>query len=66
MILAVFAGLGLFGFIGIVLGPVLMILIITTIQMYLEVFKDTKSITHPSIEGRVKRKFTKLAFWKTG
>lgn len=46
MILAVFSGLSVFGFIGIVLGPVIMIIILTTIQMYLEVFKDTDSI-HP-------------------
>lgn len=46
MILAVFSGLSVFGFIGIVLGPVIMIVILTTIQMYLEVFKDTDSI-HP-------------------
>lgn len=44
MILAVFAGLGMFGFFGIVIGPVLMIIITTTLQMYLEVFKDTSAI----------------------
>lgn len=44
MILSVFAGLGLFGFFGIVLGPVLMIILVTTIQMYLEVFTETKAI----------------------
>lgn len=46
MILAVFAGLGLFGFFGIVLGPVLMIILVTTLQVYLEVFKGTQSIEH--------------------
>lgn len=35
MLLAVFAGLGLFGFLGIFIGPVIMILIITTIDVYL-------------------------------
>ena len=35
VILSVFAGLAMFGFVGIVLGPVLMILIVTTIQVYL-------------------------------
>jgi predicted PurR-regulated permease PerM len=35
VILSVFAGLSMFGFVGIVLGPVLMILIVTTIQVYL-------------------------------
>ena len=36
LILSVFAGIGLFGFLGIVIGPVLMIVIVTTIQIYLE------------------------------
>ncbi len=39
MLLAVFAGLQMFGFWGIVLGPVLMIVIVTTISMYLAVYK---------------------------
>lgn len=36
-ILAVFAGIGMFGFLGIVVGPVIMIMILTTIQLYLAV-----------------------------
>ncbi len=40
MLLAVFAGLGMFGFWGIVLGPVLMIIIVTTISAYLVIYKD--------------------------
>ena len=40
MLLAVFAGLSMFGFFGIVLGPVLMIIIVTTISVYLVVYKD--------------------------
>ena len=39
MLLAVFAGIGMFGFLGIVIGPVLMIVIVTTISVYLAVFK---------------------------
>ena len=39
MLLSVFAGLGMFGFWGIVLGPVLMIVIVTTISVYLAVYK---------------------------
>ncbi|MCV7224554.1 AI-2E family transporter [Mycolicibacterium komossense] len=39
MLLAVFAGLKMFGFPGIVLGPVLMIIIVTTISVYLAVYK---------------------------
>jgi predicted PurR-regulated permease PerM len=37
MLLAVFGGLGLFGFIGIAIGPIIMILVLTTIQIYLPV-----------------------------
>lgn len=40
MLIAVFAGLGMFGFWGIVLGPVLMIIIVTTISVYLAVAKN--------------------------
>lgn len=39
MLLSVFAGLRMFGFWGIVLGPVLMIVIVTTISVYLAVYK---------------------------
>lgn len=39
MLLAVFAGIGMFGFLGIVIGPVLMIVIVTTVTVYLAVFK---------------------------
>jgi len=35
-ILSVFAGLAMFGFLGIVIGPVIMIVIITTIKAYIE------------------------------
>ena len=44
MILAVFSGLAYFGFIGIVIGPVIMIVLLTTVQMYLEVHRNTESI----------------------
>lgn len=39
MLLAVFAGLSMFGFLGIVFGPVIMIIIITTINLYRAVVK---------------------------
>lgn len=42
MLVSVFAGIRLFGFLGIVIGPTLMILIVTTIQAYLEFLKNTK------------------------
>lgn len=44
MILAVFSGMALYGFIGIVIGPIIMILIITTLQIYNEVFYKQASI----------------------
>ncbi|UXA05776.1 AI-2E family transporter [Mycobacterium sp. SMC-2] len=39
MLLSVFAGIAMFGPWGIVIGPVLMILIVTTVEVYLVVFK---------------------------
>ncbi|MFZ4371729.1 MAG: AI-2E family transporter [Mycobacterium sp.] len=39
MLLSVFSGIAMFGFFGIVLGPVLMIVIVTTIAVYLAVYK---------------------------
>ncbi len=39
MLLAVFSGITMFGFLGIVIGPVLMIVIVTTVSVYLAVFR---------------------------
>ena len=39
-ILSVFAGIGMFGFIGIIIGPVVMIIIVTTLQVYLRSGQD--------------------------
>jgi len=39
MLLAVFAGITMFGFWGIVIGPVVMIVIVTTVSVYLAVYK---------------------------
>ncbi len=39
MLLSVFSGIAMFGFFGIILGPVLMIIIVTTISVYLLVYK---------------------------
>lgn len=46
MLLAVFAGIGMFGFWGIVIGPVLMIIIVTTIDVYLAVYHGVELQTH--------------------
>lgn len=43
-LLAVFSGLKFFGFLGIIMGPVLMILIVTTIQVFMEVYHDVDAI----------------------
>ena len=42
MLLSVFSGIAMFGFFGIVVGPVLMILIVTTISVYLAVYKGVE------------------------
>jgi predicted PurR-regulated permease PerM len=38
-ILSVFAGVTMFGFLGVIIGPVIMIMITTTIHMYLQAQK---------------------------
>jgi len=52
MLLAVFSGLAMFGFWGIILGPVLMILIVTTISVYLAVYKGVEMTVHEPPEKR--------------
>jgi predicted PurR-regulated permease PerM len=52
MLLAVFSGIAMFGFWGIVLGPVLMIIIVTTIAVYLAVYKDVEMTVHEPVEKR--------------
>lgn len=61
MMLSVFSGLAVFGFVGIVLGPVLMIVIVTTLQMFMEVYRNTESINHAEKTGPARpiRKFFK-------
>ena len=45
MILAVFSGIGMFGFLGIIIGPVIMVVILSTIQVYLSILeKDKKAV----------------------
>ncbi|BBZ77356.1 UPF0118 membrane protein [Mycolicibacterium anyangense] len=52
MLLAVFSGIAMFGFWGIVLGPVLMIIIVTTISVYLAVFKGVEMTVDEPVEKR--------------
>ncbi|MCV7220181.1 AI-2E family transporter [Mycolicibacterium elephantis] len=57
MLLAVFSGIALWGFWGIIIGPVLMIIIVTTISVYLSVYKGVP-ITDPDEEEEKPRRPT--------
>lgn len=59
MLLSVFSGIAMFGFFGIVLGPVLMIMIVTTISVYLEVYKGVEMDTEPPPEEHKRRTWFK-------
>lgn len=56
MLLSVFSGIAMFGFFGIVLGPVLMILIVTTISVYLAVYKGVEMEDADDVEVPEERK----------
>ena len=43
VILSAFGGLNLFGVLGVIYGPVIMIFLITTVEIYLEHYR----LTHP-------------------
>lgn len=59
MLLAVFAGITMFGIWGIVIGPVVMIVIVTTISVYLAVYKsvplDEPDDDEPQKPGRLRQ-----------
>lgn len=59
-LLAVFSGLKLFGFLGIIIGPVIMILLVTTIKVFVEVYKGGDSVDGDSAPKK-KRK-NRLSF----
>jgi predicted PurR-regulated permease PerM len=59
MLLSVFSGIAMFGFFGIVLGPVLMIMIVTTISVFLEVYKGVEMDSEPPPEEKKPRKWFK-------
>jgi predicted PurR-regulated permease PerM len=44
--LGVFAGLAMFGFLGIIIGPVIMIILVTTIKVYLNYLEQHKFKTN--------------------
>ncbi len=56
MLLSVFAGIGMFGAFGIVIGPVLMIVIVTTISVYLAVYKGVPLEQHDDDESSPTKK----------
>jgi predicted PurR-regulated permease PerM len=56
MLLAVFSGIAMFGAWGIVIGPVLMIVIVTTISVYLAVYKGVPMATPEDDEKSQQRK----------
>lgn len=66
VLLAVFAGLQMFGFWGIVLGPVLMIIIVTTISVYLAVYKNAPvdSLTGTSAEPEDDEADRETPWWR--
>lgn len=63
MLVSVFAGLGFFGFLGIIIGPTLMIVIVTTIAVYLEVQRGYKKSVEEKKDsprlGRLKKIFNR-------
>ncbi|MGV0873225.1 AI-2E family transporter [Mycolicibacterium sp. XJ879] len=64
MLLAVFSGIALWGFWGIVIGPVLMIIIVTTISVYLSVYKGVPITQHDDDDdekSRPPKLFSRLA-----
>src|ERR1700758_2537968 len=56
MLLSVFAGIAMFGAWGIVIGPVLMILIVTTVDVYLAVYKGVEIDAPDEQPARRKRR----------
>jgi predicted PurR-regulated permease PerM len=65
MLLSVFAGITMFGAFGIVIGPVLMIVIVTTISVYLAVYKGVPMETHDDDETEKSKKNKKWMGWLT-
>lgn len=65
--LAAFGGLATFGIIGIILGPVLMIVTVTTIEMFLDVYRGSGEVGHKTYPHetnpfkRVFKRFSKKA-----
>jgi predicted PurR-regulated permease PerM len=65
MLLSVFAGIAMFGAFGIVLGPVLMIVIVTTISVYLAVYKGVPLEQHDDDDSDRSKKNKRVMGWLT-
>src|SRR5215218_6564439 len=65
MLLSVFAGITMFGAFGIVIGPVLMIVIVTTISVYLAVYKGVPLEQHDGDETEKSKKRKRRMGWLT-
>jgi predicted PurR-regulated permease PerM len=64
MLLAVFSGIAMFGAWGIVIGPVLMIVIVTTISVYLAVYKSVP-MEDPDEDDEKPKRRRLLDWWAT-
>jgi predicted PurR-regulated permease PerM len=60
MILSVFSGIALLGFLGIIVGPVITIIIVTTISVYKEVYKNVEMERVPAATGNSQKR----SFWQ--
>ncbi|MBP7820606.1 AI-2E family transporter [Candidatus Saccharibacteria bacterium] len=54
LLISVFAGIAMFGFLGIVIGPVIMIVIVTTIDVYVNTIKKSSATDVSSVNKSVK------------
>lgn len=63
-LLAVFSGLKFFGFLGIIIGPVLMIVLVTTIQVFSEVYHGVDSVDEGNGSGHKSSRRSRFRFWK--
>ncbi len=63
MLLSVFAGITMFGAFGIVIGPVLMIVVVTTISVYLAVYKGVPLEQHDDDETEKSKKNKRRMGW---
>jgi predicted PurR-regulated permease PerM len=52
MLVSVFAGMRFFGFLGIIIGPTIMVIIVTTVKVYLEVFENYKVVEDKKIQKK--------------